>query len=426
MLEIIKKTKTLGKMLILLVIISIVFGNFGIEIIQATNDGTLENDIGTAGKISQENETITVTGRFNDTKGDPIVNYSVKVYNSVSGPDELLAKDLTNENGSFFLKILLPEKIEEGFFLGLFNESKSYSDCYYQSELPTNVSNFDLGGVIVDTGKSTMIDRGDSVIVEGSFEFADDEGDAHPIKYAEGKVKDDIIGGIDTTLANFHTGSDGSYRVCIRDPFFGQHYDIYVFVESEDALDRVEVKDNDLVFKDLYKVQTNTVQNVGAGETVPFDVESPSTSTTRKAFYILDTIQKSHDFVYYNTKTREWVGEVDVIFPHPDTEYIPGSNNIHVESENGFNTYKITHEYGHAVMDYLYGIGSSGPGDVEEDHDFWSDYNRGHAFEEGWAEFFGYLMNNKLVGIQSDRGENDYEGVLEYHKGFDTLDEDYN
>lgn len=163
------------KITILVLTMAILITNIPIGITHATDsesDTTLMED-----NLVSQNETIVVTGGFYDTQLSPLVNYSVEVYHSVPGADELLAKNITAENGSFSVRIPLPNEIKDGIFLGLFNKFTKFSGCYYDTAVLLY-----LQVVILSLGKDEYPQDGFFVSWDSTELFeAGEEGDVYII-----------------------------------------------------------------------------------------------------------------------------------------------------------------------------------------------------------------------------------------------------
>lgn len=196
--------------------------------IHTANEGP--NSLETNNMKSNDTKKI-VTGRFFDTKEDPVVNYTVKILQSVSGPDTLLEDTITKENGSFFVNITMNFEDLSRVYISLEKEDKEnpklYSGSYYKSQINLSQDKTDIGDIHIDLTTSPLPSNGNSIKISGTWKYEDDSGDLNPIRRAEGAVYHD--GWLwDSKLSGFDTWNNGYFETDIEDG----NYDIFVRVKT--------------------------------------------------------------------------------------------------------------------------------------------------------------------------------------------------
>ncbi|MFO7991638.1 MAG: hypothetical protein R6U61_04990, partial [Thermoplasmata archaeon] len=345
-------------------------------------------------------ETNKITGKFYDSKDKPIVNYSVRVYRSVEGPDVLLSADQTQKNGSFALSYPPFKEEDDIVYLGLYNKNRPFNGRYYYHEINENDECTDLGKIIVDVSKSPLTSSGNSIEISGFFYYELD-GSLYPVRNAVGDVRSDPDEG-DNFIATFNTNNEGYFESDITDGV----YDLYVAVDSVcPGICSVSKQDG---FN--YHISSDTETNIRDDYYFGLIYNSGDTRKNH-AFHIMDTINDCYDFI--DASSTSTPDMIDVEFPSSkDRNYFDHDYYIEIKEVSGDDVYYISHEYGHALMYHLYDYDSNNmPGPTHDNHNGWSEYNEGHAVNEGWATFFGSWMNT------GGGSEEDTNGNVEFHRG---------
>ncbi len=113
----------------------------------------------------------------------------------------------------------------------------------------------------------------------------------------------------------------------------------------------------------------------------------------KEAAHIFDTLEMGRRF--FSEKTSLWSRDtIKIKYPMPHlSQWIKDwkGERIEICTDHGYDKFVILHEYGHAIMYYLYGYLPAAT-DMQP-HDDTKETNPEFAFKEAWPNFYALLDN---------------------------------
>lgn len=240
-------------------------------------------------------------------------------------------------------------------------------------------------------------------------------------------IRDDVVcpmvwGGVwvydtsDNLLGKTITGTGtaaGEFTIVVENP--GPELGLYVVAMPRSTIGEVF----NIVSGDYYYRLPQTwfpSQGMGTLNITPEEpFEMPDNPNDRGAWRIYETIANdvydrgAYYFLKYGDSGPQWdvMPVVTVFYPSPaGTRYVPVLKQIHIEEEDDTRALDtVQHEYGHRVMEEIYGIDF--PWYISFYHDMRLASSDIEGWCEGWADFFPLIAQNEYVfewgnGVQQD------------------------
>ena len=239
--------------------------------------------------------------------------------------------------------------------------------------------------------------------VSGCFSYTDQNGNLQDGRQLRVEVKDWDWGNPDDTIATGRTNDNGCFDIQVPDPQgadFGANNvaDVYVLVYAANPA----AKATNGPGRNTYKVRfPGGDRTMGSGDQVSLGRFVPSSSDP--AYQAVDWALEAYRFV--RDETGYTRSTVRIQYPQTNWPSYSGTKPFEAitlpdRSTAGWGRMTIHHEYGHALMDGMYGPGKNWPdrcpnqviNNCIDAHGLWSETNPGYAFVEGWAEFLEAAM----------------------------------
>jgi hypothetical protein len=239
--------------------------------------------------------------------------------------------------------------------------------------------------------------------VSGCFSYTDQNGNFRDGRQLVVEVKDWDWGNPDDTIATGRTNDNGCFDIRVQDPQgadFGPNNvaDVYVLVYA--ANPAAEATNG--VGRTTYKVRNpGGHRTMDSGDQVSLGRFTPSSDDP--AYQAVDWALDAYRFV--ESKTGYTRSQVRIQYPQTNWPSYSGTKPFEAitlpdRSTAGWGRMTVHHEYGHALMDSMYGPGKNWPdrcpnqviNNCIDGHGLWSETNPGYAFVEGWAEFLEAAM----------------------------------
>ena len=140
-----------------------------------------------------------------------------------------------------------------------------------------------------------------------------------------------------------------------------------------------------------YWAQTDVAPEASNGETLVFNIKSRTDDEKSGAWHVLREIYRGANYKINNEKSvRDYVGKVSVEWPDDSGTYYSNGKIILLKGDR-WDDEVILHEYGHFVMDQIYGYIPP----TWQNHGFAQHTSQTSAWAEGWANFFqGAVRSN--------------------------------
>jgi len=262
-----------------------------------------------------------------------------------------------------------------------------------------------------DTGGGPIIRSHATFVVTGQWNYwQEDDVTLAPQRWARVEVRDDDGLGLFDLLWVGSTGADGTFSSAAIDRVEPDccgrgNQDVYVVFFASNGGVSVQT-----TLGVPYSWET-TVTTIGAEDV--FDVGSLGSGSNQFAQRPFQYINDGWDFAVNLGGLGGVLGQVRVFIPDSCTFYTVADDTIHLcaDGVDDKSPDDVNHEYGHYVQDKLYNDAFfPSPGGA---HSFCEDnQDRGLAWAEGFADFFGARVQTEIVDPSDVSYSRPWDGSL--------------
>lgn len=223
-----------------------------------------------------------------------------------------------------------------------------------------------------------------TIEVSGYLMYYDDENSLRPMRRAQYEIWEERSWAADECYVKSVVPVQGmiDWVFTYSEPCT---VNLYVKVFSENDAARCEK--GDPLVNIRYECRSQTY-SVSTGESLWLNALVPEESS--EAFMAIDATYT--EYMYISTAAHWHRYVVSILWPYedPPAHYHEAVDQIHLPRT--FDEYTVYHEYAHAVMNVAYEFEMPWTDFGGAQHVYNSEYDRGFAMTEGWAEFMEFVL----------------------------------